>query len=53
MNLSLPKEITLGGLVRNGKGMTVTGQTQIQPGDHVIVVCMNEKISQVEKLFVK
>ncbi len=53
MNLSLPKGITLGGLVRDGKGMTVTGQTQIQPGDHVIVIYMNEKISQVEKLFVK
>lgn len=53
MNLSLPRGITLGGLVRDGKGMTVTGQTQIQAGDHVIVVCMNEKISQIEKLFVK
>lgn len=53
MNLSLPKGITLGGLVRNGKGMTVTGQTQIQPGDHVVVVCMNEKIAQVEKFFVE
>ena len=53
MNLSLPKGITLGGLVRDGKGMTVTGPTQIQPGDHVIVIYMNEKISQVEKLFVK
>lgn len=53
MNLSLPRGITLGGLVRDGKGMSVTGQTQIQAGDHVIVVCMNEKISQIEKLFVK
>lgn len=53
MNLSLPKGITLGGLVRDGKGMTVTGQTQIMPGDHVAVVCLNEKIAQVEKLFVK
>lgn len=53
MHLSLPKGITLGGLVRGGKGMTVTGQTQIQPGDRVVVVCLNEKISQVEKLFVR
>ena len=53
MNLSLPKGITLGGLVRNGKGMTVTGQTQIMPGDHVVVVCMNDKIAQVEKYFVE
>lgn len=50
--LSLPKGITLGGLVRNGVGMTVTGKTQIQPGDHVIVICRDEKISAVERLFV-
>ena len=52
MKLSLPKGITLGGLVRNGQGHTVTGQTHIQPGDHVVVVCVNEKINQVERLFV-
>lgn len=51
MELTFPKGFTIGGLVRDGKGMTVTGQTQIRPGDHVVVVCMNEKISQVEKLF--
>lgn len=53
MNLKLPKGITLGGLVRNGVGQTVTGQTQIQPGDHVVVVCMNQRLDQVERLFVK
>lgn len=53
MKLSLPKGITLGGMVRNGKGQTVTGQTQLQAGDHVVVVCMNEKINQVERLFVE
>lgn len=53
MKLDLPKGITLGGLVRNGVGQTVTGQTQIQPGDHVVVVCMNERIDLVERLFVK
>lgn len=53
INLTLPKGITLGGLVRNGVGQTVTGQTQIQPGDHVIVVCMNQRIDNVERLFVK
>lgn len=51
MTLGLPKGITLGGMVRNGKGMTITGQTQIQPGDQVVVVCMNEMIGKVEKLF--
>lgn len=53
MELGLPKGITLGGLVRDGVGMTISGQTQILAGDHVVVVCMNEKISAVEKLFLK
>ena len=53
MELRLPKGITLGGMVRNGQGSTVTGQTQIQPGDQVAVICMNERISDVEKLFTK
>lgn len=50
--LGLPKDITLGGMVRNGVGMIVTGQTQIQPGDHVIVICRDERIAAVERLFV-
>lgn len=51
MELGLERGITLGGLVRNNVGMIVNGQTQIQAGDHVVVVCMNEKIGHVEKLF--
>lgn len=53
MQLGLPKGITLGGLVRDGEGQTIKGQTQIQAGDHVVVICMNNMIAQVEKLFVK
>lgn len=50
--LRLPKGITLGGLVRNGVGQIITGQTQIEPGDHVVVVCLNERVGTVERLFV-
>ena len=51
--LNLPRGITLGGMIRDGKGETVNGDTQIQAGDHVVVVCMNEMIGRVEKLFLK
>lgn len=51
--LGLPRGITLGGMVRDGKGETITGDTQIQAGDHVVVVYMNEMISRVESLFLK
>lgn len=52
MQLNLPKGMTLGGMVRDGKGQTITGQTQLQAGDRVVVICMNEKLNQIEKLFV-
>lgn len=49
--LGLSRNVTLGGFVRDGVGYNVIGSTRICPGDHVVVVCLNEKISQVEKLF--
>lgn len=51
MKLGLSRNITLGGLVRDGVGMTITGSTQIQAGDYVVVVYQDENISQIEKLF--
>ena len=51
MDLGLSRNVTLGGMVRDGKGLTITGQTHIQPGDHVVVVYRDENISQIEKLF--
>lgn len=36
-DLNLPRDITLGGLIRDGKAMIVNGNTQIQANDHVMV----------------
>lgn len=52
MELNLSKEMTLAGLIRDGKGMLVTGRTVIQPGDHVLVFCLSGSIHKIEKLFV-
>lgn len=49
--LSLPHDITIGGLIRDGKGSLVEGKTQIFPGDHVMVFCVTGSLSKVEKLF--
>lgn len=49
--LGLPKGITLGGLVRNGEGMLISGGTQIQAGDIVMVFCHNTDMQRIEKLF--
>ena len=43
--------MTIGGLVREGKGMLVSGNTEIKPGDSVVVFCHGINLKQVEKLF--
>lgn len=50
-NLDLPENISLGGLVRKGKGMLIYGDTQIMEGDHVVVFCPNSSIQRIEKFF--
>lgn len=50
-DLGLPKGTTIGGLVRQGEGIVVTGNTQIQAGDHVVVFCLSMMIKKIEKYF--
>ena len=51
--LKLPVGITFGGLVRDGVGSLIAGNTQIQPGDSVVVFCLNSLIKKVEGYFCK
>lgn len=51
-DINLPKGVTIGGLVRNGEGMLVSGNTQIEAGDSVVVFCYNVDMKKVEKLFI-
>lgn len=50
-DLGLPKGTTIGGLIRNGEGVVVMGNTLIQPGDHVVVFCLSMMIKKIEKYF--
>ncbi|WP_018108607.1 Trk system potassium transporter TrkA [Bacteroides propionicifaciens] len=50
-HLGIPKGFAIGGLVRNGEGILVNGDTQIKEGDHVVVFCLNTMIKKIEKLF--
>ncbi len=50
-DLGLPKGITIGGLVRDEKGMLVSGNTQIQAGDSVVIFTHNTDLRNIEKLF--
>lgn len=50
-DMGLPKGATIGGLIRNGEGMLVTGNTIIQENDHVVVFCLGMMIKKLEKFF--
>ncbi|MFT3993496.1 MAG: Trk system potassium transporter TrkA [Dysgonomonas sp.] len=49
--ISLPKNVTLGGLIRNGNAMMIDGDTIVEPYDHVVVFCLDDAIREAEKLF--
>lgn len=50
-DLNLSKDLTIAGMLRNGKGSLVQGDTQIEEGDRVVVFCLAGAIHKVEKLF--
>ena len=49
--LDLPPDVLIGGVVRGGAFNIPVGSTLIQPGDHVIVFALPEKIAIAEKFF--
>ena len=50
--LGLPKGMTIGGLVRDGVGMLVSGNTVINAGDSVMVFCHDVNMKKIEKMFI-
>ncbi len=50
-DLSLPRGMTIGGIIRNEQGLLVSGNTRIQVGDCVVVFAHGIDIKRVEKLF--
>ena len=50
-DLGLPPGMTIGGLVRDNVGMLVSGNTQIQAGDSVVVFCHGQNMKKIERLF--
>ena len=49
--LGLPRGMTIGGLVRGDEGMLVSGNTQIEAGDSVVVFCHGVDMKKIEKMF--
>ncbi len=50
-DLGLPFGVAIGGLVRDGQGMLVNGNSQIQAGDSVMVFSHEQDMKKVEKYF--
>lgn len=50
-DLKLSRYMTIAGLIRDGKGQLVNGNTVIEPGDRVVVFTLDGVIHKVEKLF--
>lgn len=50
-DIKLPENVNIGGIVRDGIGSMVYGNTQVQVNDHVIVFCVSSAIRKVETLF--
>lgn len=50
-DLNLNRQMTIAGLIRDGKGQLVGGNTVIQGGDRVMIFCLTGAIHKFEKLF--
>ena len=49
--INFPRDINVGGLVRNGVGMLVRGNTMIEEGDHFVVFCLSGMIQKIQRFF--
>ena len=51
--LNLPNGVTLGGLVRDGVGEPIYGNTQIKAGDVVVLFCKSGLIKKMDSYFTR
>ena len=49
--LNFPREASIGGVIRGGKGIIALGDFKILEGDRVVVCCLPKAIPRIEKLF--
>ncbi len=50
-DVDFPRSAIIGGVIRDGIGLIALGDFEVQEGDRVVVCCMPESISKIEKLF--
>jgi trk system potassium uptake protein TrkA len=50
--IEFPRSAIIGGIVRGGVGNIALGDFRIQEGDRVVVCCLPDSISKIERLFI-
>lgn len=50
-NIDFPRSATIGGVIKNGKGIIALGDYTIEAGDRVVVCSLPRALSKVESLF--
>ncbi len=50
-DLKLSRDMTIAGMVRNGVGQLVNGDTRLMAGDRVVIFCLSGAIHKIEKMF--
>lgn len=50
-DLRLPMNSTLGGLIRDGKGQLINGDTQVKAGDKVVAICVDNGLKSLASMF--
>ena len=51
MEIGLPRGVNIGGMVRNGSGYLVGGQTVLQEGDRVVLFCIGGTLKRIDRYF--
>ena len=51
MDLHFPYGVNIGGMSRDGKSMLVSGATQLQADDKVVVFCIDNTLKKLDKFF--
>ncbi|MCB0461604.1 MAG: Trk system potassium transporter TrkA [Flavobacteriaceae bacterium] len=50
-DIDFPRSAIIGGVIRNGKGITALGDFKVESGDRIVVCCLPQSIKKVEKFF--
>ncbi len=50
-DIKLPNDVNVGGFIRDGVGYLAYGNTQLLPGDHVVLFCLSSAIRKIESYF--